>query len=393
MPDRSYNQLFQLLMRYFNTMKFSKLSLVPIFLIFFCNTSCSQSETEQNPSLEEKIGQMLMIGFRGFTVNDSDHIVRDLNEYHLGGIILFDYDVPTSTPERNILSFEQVRDLNSELQKISDRPLLIAIDQEGGRVARLKPTRGFRPHVSAQYLGEINNSDSTRYYAKSMSTQLEELGFNINFAPVVDLNTNPQNPVIGAIERSFGEDPDLVTKHASIFLDEFEKHGITGVIKHFPGHGSAWNDSHVGMADVTETWEETELKPYQNLIESEQNFGIMTAHVFNENLDGEHPATLSKAVQTDLLRDRLGFDGVLFSDDMQMEAIRSFYGLETAIKLAINAGVDVLVFGNNSVYDPDIVPKAVQIILNHIESGEIEEHQIHESYERVKALKERLSDG
>jgi len=380
-------------MRYFNTIKFSKFSLVPIFLIFFCNTSCSQPVTEQNPSLEEKIGQMLMIGFRGFTVDDSDHIVRDLNEYHLGGIILFDYDVPTSTPERNILSFEQVRDLNSELQKISGRPLLIAIDQEGGRVARLKPTRGFRPHVSAEYLGEINNSDSTRYYAKSMSTQLEELGFNINFAPVVDLNTNPQNPVIGAIDRSFGEDPDLVTKHASIFLDEFEKHGITGVIKHFPGHGSAWNDSHVGMADVTETWEESELIPYQNLIESEQNFGIMTAHVFNENLDKDHPATLSKAVQTDLLRHRLGFDGVLFSDDMQMEAIRSFYGLERAIKLAINAGVDVLVFGNNSVYDPDIVPKAVQIILNHIESGEIEEHQIHESYERVKALKERLSDG
>src|SRR6056297_1832179 len=379
-------------MRYFNTIKFSKFSLVPIFLIFFCNTSCSQPVTEQNPSLEEKIGQMLMIGFRGFTVDDSDHIVRDLNEYHLGGIVLFDYDVPTSTPERNILSFEQVRDLNSELQKISARPLLIAIDQEGGRVARLKPTRGFRPHVSAEYLGEIDNPDTTRYYAASMSDQLQELGFNINFAPVVDLNTNPQNPVIGAIERSFSSDPELVTKHASIFLDEFEEHGITGVIKHFPGHGSAWNDSHVGMADVTETWEETELKPYQNLIESEQNFGIMTAHVFNENLDEDHPATLSKAVQTDLLRHRLGFDGVLFSDDMQMEAIRSFYGLERAIKLAINAGVDVLVFGNNSVYDPDIVPKAVQIILNHIESGEIEEHQIHESYEKVKALKERLSD-
>jgi len=260
-------------------------------------------------------------------------------------------------------------------------------------VARLKQTRDFQPHVSAEYLGEIDNPDSTRYYAASMSDQLQELGFNINFAPVVDLNTNPQNPVIGAIERSFSSDPELVTKHASIFLDEFEEHGITGVIKHFPGHGSAWNDSHVGMADVTETWEETELKPYQNLIESGHNFAIMTAHVFNENLDTDHPATLSKAVQTDLLRNQLGFKGVLFSDDMQMEAIRSFYGLETAIKLAINAGVDILVFGNNSVYDPDIVPKAVQIIINYIESGEIEEDQIHESYERVQALKERLSNG
>lgn len=373
-------------------MNFTKFSLVSLFFIFFCNSSCSQPVTEQSLSLEEKIGQMLMIGFRGFSVDDSDHIVRDLTEYHLGGVILFDYDVPTSTPERNILSFEQVHNLNSQLQKISDRHLLIAVDQEGGRVARLKPTRGFQPHVSAGYLGEIDNSDSTRYYASSMGSQLEDLGFNINFAPVVDLNINPQNPVIGAIDRSFSENPDLVTKHASIFLDEFEKHGITGVIKHFPGHGSAWNDSHVGMADVTETWKESELKPYQNLIESDQNFAIMTAHVFNENLDMEHPATLSKAVQTDLLREQLGYEGVVFSDDMQMEAIRSFYGLETAIKLAINAGVDVLVFGNNSVYDPDIVPKAVQIILKHIESGEIEESQIVESYERVQALKERLSN-
>jgi len=380
-------------MNHFNTMKFSKFYLISLFFIFFCNSSCRQPVTEQKPSLEEKIGQMLMVGFRGFTVDDSDHIVRDLTEYHLGGVILFDYDVPTSTPERNIRSFEQVRNLNSKLQEISDRQLLIAIDQEGGRVARLKPTRDFQPHVSAEYLGEIDNPDSTRYYAASMSDQLQELGFNINFAPVVDLNTNPQNPVIGAIERSFSSDPELVTKHASIFLDEFEEHGITGVIKHFPGHGSAWNDSHVGMADVTETWEETELKPYQNLIESGHNFAIMTAHVFNENLDTDHPATLSKAVQTDLLRNQLGFEGVLFSDDMQMEAIRSFYGLDTAIKLAINAGVDILVFGNNSVYDPDIVPKAVQIIINHIESGEIEEDQIHESYERVQALKERLSNG
>ncbi|MDZ7755624.1 glycoside hydrolase family 3 protein [Rhodohalobacter sp.] len=374
-------------------MNFSKFSLISLFFIFFCNSSCSQPVTEQNPSLEEKIGQMLMIGFRGFTVDDSDHIVRDLTEYHLGGVILFDYDVPTSTAERNIRSFEQVQNLNSQLQKISAKELLIAVDQEGGRVARLKPTRGFQPHVSAEYLGEIDNADSTRYYASSMSAQLEELGFNINFAPVVDLNTNPENPVIGAIERSFSENPELVTKHASIFLDEFEKHGITGVLKHFPGHGSAWNDSHVGMADVTDTWQESELKPYENLIKSGRDFAIMTAHVFNENLDTEHPATLSKAVQTDLLRDELEFKGVLFSDDMQMEAIRSFYGLETSIKQAINAGVDILVFGNNSVYDPDIVPKAVQIILNQIKSGEIEEDRIHESYERVQALKERLSDG
>lgn len=367
------------------------LALIALVSIY-AFTACNQSVAQENISIDEKIGQMLMVGFKGFAVSDTSHIIRDIQDYHTGGIILFDYDVPTSSANRNIESPEQVKLLNQRLQDLAGSRLFLAIDQEGGRVARLKPARNFHNHVSAQYLGELNNSDSTRFYASLMSEQLQDLGFNINFAPVVDLNTNPQNPVIGKIERSFGADPELVTRHASIFIDEFEKHGIVGVLKHFPGHGSAWNDSHVGMADVTETWDESELEPYQNLIESDRNFAIMTAHVFNENLDPDYPATLSKSVQTDLLRNLLEYDGVLFSDDMQMEAIRSFYGLETAIKQAINAGVDILVFGNNSVYDPDIVPKAVGIIKSLIESGEIQKARIDESYERIQELKKRVKN-
>ncbi len=335
---------------------------------------------------------MLMVGFQGFSVDESEHIIRDLTEHHVGGIILFDYDVPTGTPNRNIQSAEQLKELNKQLRSHAQIPLFIAVDQEGGRVARLKPARGFEEHVSAEYLGSVNSEDTTRIYAKLMSEQLNDLGFNVNFAPVVDLNTNPENPVIGQIERSFGEDSDLVTKHAKIFLEEFSNQNVIGVLKHFPGHGSAWNDSHVGMADVTETWEEIELEPYQKLIQSDQSFAIMTAHVFNENLDPDFPATLSKYVQTELLRDSLNFKGVLFSDDMQMEAIRSFYGLETAVKQAILAGVDVLVFANNSVYEPDIVPDAVNIIKNLIESGEISEERIDESYRRIQLLKSDISD-
>ncbi len=373
-------------------MKSTQIILFSIIFTFFCNTSCSQSVTEQNPTLEEKIGQMLMVGFQGFSVDESAHIIRDLTEYHAGGVILFDYDVPTGTPDRNIQSAEQVVILNQQLRSYSQSPLFIAVDQEGGRVARLKPARDFENHVSAEYLGLLNNEDSTRVYAQKMSDQLQNLGFNVNFAPVVDLNTNPENPVIGQIERSFSSDPDLVTKHAKIFLEEFSRQNIIGVLKHFPGHGSAWNDSHVGMADVTETWEDIELEPYRNLIASDQSFAIMTAHVFNENLDPDYPATLSKAVQTDLLRDSLNFDGVLFSDDMQMEAIRSYYGLETAVKQAIIAGVDVLVFANNSVYEPDIVPQVVEIIQTLIEQGEISEERINESHERIVTLKKSLSD-
>lgn len=356
-------------------------------ILFVVHSGFAQSST---PTLEEKIGEMLMIGFRGFEISDTSHIVRDIQEYHLGGVVLFDYDVPTDRPVRNIKSPEQVQKLISQLNDLADQKLFIAIDQEGGRVARLKEARGFVPNVSAEYLGEIDNVDSTRHYAEIMAEQLHELGFNVNFAPVVDLNINPDNPVIGRVERSFSADPNVVNKQASIFLEQFSKHDILGVLKHYPGHGSAWNDSHVGMADVTDTWQETELEPYRELIKTNQQFAIMTAHVFNENLDKEWPATLSEEVQTKLLRNELGFEGVLFSDDMQMEAIRSFYGLEMAITKAINAGVDIVVFGNNSVYWPNIVPQAVEIIKNKIETGDISEDRINESYDRIIKAKNSL---
>lgn len=356
----------------------------------FCLFIFSVLQLTNNPQLEEKIGQMLMVGFRGYEVSDTSHIVRDIEEHHLGGVILFDFDVPSGRPVRNIENSDQLFQLNSDLQKLSAGTLLIAVDQEGGRVARLKPARGFLPTRSAQYLGELNNADSTRFYAAEQAKLLNNLGFNVNFAPVVDVNSNPDNPVIGRLERSFSENPEIVARHASIFLDEFSQHHILGVLKHFPGHGSAWNDSHLGMADVSDTWQPSELEPYQDLIDTENTFAVMTAHIFNEQLDTEVPATLSHHVQTEILRDSLGFDGLLFSDDMQMEAIRSFFGLEEAIKMAIQAGVDILVFGNNSVYEREIVPNAVQIIKELVASGEISEERIDESYRRIMSAKENL---
>jgi beta-N-acetylhexosaminidase len=331
-----------------------------------------------------------MVGFRGYELSDTSHIARDISEYNLGGVILFDFDVPTGQPVRNIDSFDQVRTLNQSLQTEASTPLLIAIDQEGGRVARLKPARGFPETVSAQYLGEIDNLDTTRAYAQEQTALLDSLGINVNFAPVVDLNTNPENPVIGSIERSYGAEPELVTRHARIVIEEHQQSNLLPVIKHFPGHGSAWNDSHVGMADVTDTWADVELEPYRSLSETGYHFGVMTAHVLNEKLDEELPATLSEPIQTGLLRETIGFDGVLFSDDMQMEAIRSFYGLEFAIENALNAGVDMLVFGNNSVYQPNIVPDAVNIILGLVEDGAVSETRINEAYDRVTAAKQKL---
>ena len=362
-----------------------------IILALFSHNSIAQSNTSQSISIDEKIGQMIMVGFHGFQLSDTSHVIRDITEYHTGGVILFDYHMPERSPNRNIDSPVQVKQLISDLQGLTDQTLFVAVDQEGGRVARLKTDRGFPSHVSAQYLGEINHMDTTRYYAAKMAEELQMLGFNVNFAPVVDLNTNPQNPVIGRLERSFSYDSAIVTDHASIFLEEFNKNRILGVLKHFPGHGSAWNDSHLGMADVTDTWDQVELEPYKLLSQKDTPFAIMTAHVFNEHLDSDDPATLSRAVQHNLLREEIGFNGVLFSDDMQMEAIRSFYGLDTAVKKALLAGVDVLVFANNSVYDREIVPKLVQIIQGLISDGIITEERIHESYERIQRAKARFN--
>jgi len=351
--------------------------------------SCSSDPGD--PTLEHKIGQMLMVGFRGMDIGEDSPIVEDIRTRNIGGVVLFDYDVPAQSPERNIKSPDQLHDLASDLQQFASTPLFIAIDQEGGRVARLKPKFGFPTTLSAEYLGSLDMPDSTRYYANRQAALLDSLGFNINFAPVVDLNTNPQNPVIGQLERSYSADPEIVIEHARIVIREHLEHGVVPVLKHFPGHGSAWNDSHKGIADVTDTWEAVELEPYRRLIANDSIPAVMTAHVFNARLDSTYPATLSKPVLTGLLRDSLNYDGIIFSDDMQMDAIRTQYGLETAIEQAINGGIDILVFANNSVYEEDIAGTAIEIIKNLVESGKIERERIDRSYNRILRLKQQLN--
>jgi beta-N-acetylhexosaminidase len=306
----------------------------------------------------------------------------------LGSVIFFDVDVELKKAERNIASPAQVTALVDSLQSFARVPLLVAIDQEGGRVNRLKTTYGFPASVSAQYLGGLNNPDSTRAYAERTARTLKALGINVNFAPVVDVNSNPDNPVIGKLERSYSADPEVVTAHARIVTAAHRAQGIITTFKHFPGHGSAWNDSHVGMADVTTTWAASELIPYRRAIEAGELDAIMTAHIFNANFDKDHPGTLSKRMLTGMLREELGFKGVIFSDDMQMKAVASFYGLEQAIELGINAGIDILTFPNNaSVHVPDIAERAFTTIKMLVTTGRISEARIDQSYERIMQLK------
>lgn len=332
----------------------------------------------------------MKIGFRGMEVADTNHIVRDIKQYHLGGVVLFDYDVPRGEAVRNIESPEQVKNLVQDLKNLSEIPLIVSIDQEGGRVARLKTDYGFPASVSAQHLGDIDNLDSTRHHARKTAETLSDLGINVNLAPVVDVNLNPDNPIIGDIERSFSSDPETVVKHAGAYIKTLHEYDILTVLKHFPGHGSSEEDSHLGVVDVTETWSEQELIPYEQLVDSSLVDAVMTAHIFNTNLDSTYPATLSKSTITGILRDRLGFDGVIISDDLMMGAIRNEYGLKTTIRQALAAGVDILSFGNNSIYDPDIVPKAHKIIKELIDEGEISPGRIDSSYQRIVEFKKRF---
>jgi beta-N-acetylhexosaminidase len=366
------------------------LCIIALGILIVSDLSFSEDFNVADADMNVKIGQMIMVGFRGLSVDDRSPIIADITKRKIGGVILFDYDVPSGSTVRNIESPDQVRSLVSALQSASSIPLFIAIDQEGGRVSRLKERFGFPPSVSERYLGKIDDPEVTKRFTESTAKTLADLGINLNFAPVVDLDRNPGNPVIGKLERSFSPNPDIVSRHSIVCIDMLHRHGVLSAIKHFPGHGSSSSDSHKGFVDVTNQWSPDELRPFEVIIQSGRCDMVMTAHIFNASLDPLWPATLSHGIISGMLRDDMGFDGVVISDDMQMKAIRSFYGLERAIKMAIHAGCDILVFANNSVFDEDIAARAAGVIKKLVDEGEIKSERIDESYRRILRLKEKL---
>lgn len=331
---------------------------------------------------------MLVFGFPDAELTEDTITYKWLTNSEIGGLIFFDKD-SKGNPGRNIIEPNQVKNLIERIKSTTSSPIFIGVDQEGGNVARLNSRNGFYDFPSHSFLGKLNHFDSTRTIAIEISKLLSSLGFNANFAPVVDLNLNPDNPVIVKKERSFGSHPEVVFNHSKVFIDEHRKRHILCVAKHFPGHGSALLDSHSGWVDSTNTWEEVELKPYQMLIESGMLDAVMTAHIYNSNVDPEFPATLSKVWLENVLRDKLRFMGLVFSDDLQMKAIAENFSLEESIYNAITAGVDVLLFANmqNSTFiEPELV---ISIILNLIDRNEMTLSRIDESYDRIQRMKNK----
>ena len=293
--------------------------------------------------------------------------------------------------ERNITSREQLQALTAQLQEPAAIPYFIAIDAEGGYVNRLKEKYGFTRKVpTAQQMGR-GPAVETAAIAGQLAAEMQETGLNWNLAPVVDVNVNPESPAIGAIERSFSADPAVVAAHAHAFSNAMRQRQVIPTLKHFPGHGSAAGDTHLGVTDVTATYNrDVELAPYAELLGGGYDGTVMTAHIVNRNLDpSARPATLSPPIISGLLRQELGFAGVVVSDDMQMGAIVAEYGPEEAAIAAVQAGVDIILLANQQGdYDLQRVYRVRDALLQAVAAGVLTEERIYQSAARILSLKE-----
>ncbi len=338
--------------------------------------------------LVQERAQMFVVGFRGCTLTPDHWLTGALERNPPGGVILFDRNIDKTV--QNFDFPDQLTSLTAALQRQARTPLLIAVDQEGGKVCRLKERDGFRATLSAAALAARGVAATSRH-SEAMAAELVAMGINLNFAPVVDLNLNPDNPIIARYERSFGAEVAEVVAHAQAFIAAHHRHKVACCLKHFPGHGSAGADSHLGFVDVSTCWQPIELEPYRQLIAQGYSDGIMTAHLVNRQLDTSgRPATLSPLVIDGLLRQELGFRGVIFSDDLQMRAISNGWSLTEAVQQAVLAGVDMLVIGNNLDPRDDALSTGIAAIGQLLDSGRIDHHRISASVARINQLKSTL---
>lgn len=324
-------------------------------------------------TLEQKIGQLFIVGFEGDIINDE--IIDLVKNQEVGGLIYF---------SRNVVDSNQIITLNNEIKAIKkDIPLFISVDEEGGVVSRVPDE--FLKLPSSGYIGKFDDENLSYNIGSIIAKELKNLGFNMDFAPVLDIDSNPNNTVIG--ERAFGNNADIVSKLGIKTMEGLRDGGIIPVVKHFPGHGDTDIDSHYGLPIVTKTLEELnnlEFIPFKNAIENGADV-VMVSSIILSSIDSEYPATMSKKVTTDILRNKLNFDGVIATDDMTMGAIMDNYNLTDAVIMAINAGNDLILVCHG--YD-DII-KSISAVKDAVSSNIISEERIDESVYRILKLKEK----
>jgi beta-N-acetylhexosaminidase len=345
-----------------------------------------QSSKVGDQLLRRMIGQMVMVGYVGNKERDAGFqtVEEQAAKGRLTGVLYLG---------RNIRTLDGVKAMNQELQaSAGGLPLLIAVDQEGGRIERLTKAVGFHEIPSAASVAQSMNPSEAEAAYKKMAQQLAGLGFNLNLGPVVDLNTNPDNPIIGRLGRSFSADGETATDYGRAFVEGHRQAGVLTALKHFPGHGSSSGDTHKEVVDVSQTWKETELVPYEELIDSGDADMVMSAHVINRNIPGAEttPASMSPATLVGLLRKKLRFKGVVISDDLQMQAIASTMGFDDIVVRAVMAGNDILVFANDKHPDPTIPDRISDLLVKEACENPALMTRIQESYGRVVRLKSRI---
>ncbi|WP_339177676.1 beta-N-acetylhexosaminidase [Paenibacillus sp. FSL R5-0701] len=329
-------------------------------------------------TLEQKVGQLLMCGFHG--QHADEQITRLIRDYHVGGVIYF---------RRNVESIDQLTRLSTELQDMAAEagalPLMISVDQEGGMVARIDQ-EGMTQVPGNMALGATGNPEYTLECAQILGRELKNIGIDMNLAPVVDVNNNPLNPVIGV--RSYGEHAESVAAHGVAAITGYQSQGIAATAKHFPGHGDTAVDSHLGMVTVPHDrnrLEQMELLPFRKAIEARVD-AIMTAHVMFPSIEPEPiPATLSHKVLSGLLREEMGFEGIIITDCLEMHAISKPYGVAEAAVRAVEAGAD-LILVSHTLQDQ---VAALEAIVEAVRTGRISEEVIHQAVERIMTWKRK----
>ena len=331
-------------------------------------------------TIEEKVGQLIMVGFEGTQADET--VETYIRERFVGGVVLF---------SRNIQSPQQTAELTNELQQLASAtthqiPLFIGIDQEGGWVIRLKEGATVLPGNMA--LGATDSTELAERAGEVTAIELAAVGVNLNFAPVMDVNNNPDNPVID--RRSFGESPELVSRLGVPYIRGLQRNGVLATAKHFPGHGDTTVDSHFDLPTVNHDLERIhalELHPFRAAIDANVA-AIMTAHIVYPAFDPDRPATLSPTILTDLLRKELGFDGLLITDDMEMKAIDDRYRSGEAAVMAVEAGADIVMV----LWSPTKQLEVFNALLSAVKSGRISEARLNQSVKRILKSKEGAFD-
>jgi len=338
----------------------------------------------------KEIGNLIIAGFRGSSVSEDTPIRDWINDFQLGGVILYDMDLEyNQLGTRNIRSAEQLKNLNVSLQSFSKEPLFIAIDQEGGEVNRLNTKYGFPEFPSWNKIGQLDDLKFTEAYSRKLGELLNNLHINLNFAPVLDVDGGSSSFITNQ-GRALSSNIQKITEHSRVFIKQLKQQGVLCCGKHFPGQGSASGDTHAGATDITTTWDKQELGPYKSLIHSRHLDAIIVAHTFHNKFDSEFPASMSRKTITDLLRIKLGFRGVVICDDPSMKAISAHYNLKTTLKCMLYAGVDMFILGNNLEYDPHLIPNAVHCLQELVSEGAVSENRIYESLHRIQLLRLKL---